>query len=200
MDFDSSLYDSIRIKSKGRKKKEKSQTDRLCAWEGCNKPGTNKAPMGRGQEGKYLYFCLDHVREYNKNYNYFNGMSDEDVKDFQKASITGHRPTWTMGSNNNTTKAKGTAAENGNPFHSFRRRHAANQPDREERHVGILARRAFKRLGLETSASPEQIKEKYKFLVKRLHPDANGGDRGSEDRLREVIQAYNQLKSSGFCS
>ena len=60
-------------------------------------------------------------------------------------------------------------------------------------------RKAFDALGLETDASATDIKAKFKVLVKRHHPDANGGDRSYEDRLREIIQAYNYLKSVGYC-
>jgi DnaJ-class molecular chaperone len=60
-------------------------------------------------------------------------------------------------------------------------------------------RKALHALGLEDTASGPEIKARFKELVKRHHPDANGGDRGSEDKLREIIQAYNYLKSAGFC-
>ena len=68
-----------------------------CGWPGCRAAGTHRAPKGRGRDGEYLFFCLDHVREYNHSYNYFAGMSDDEVAAWQKAAITGHRPTWKMG-------------------------------------------------------------------------------------------------------
>ena len=64
--------------------------------------------------------------------------------------------------------------------------------------VGNAARKAFDALGLEADATTVEIKIRFKALVKRHHPDANGGDRSTEDRLREIIQAYNYLKSIGF--
>ncbi len=64
--------------------------------------------------------------------------------------------------------------------------------------VGNAARKAFEALGLEADATTVEIKSRFKALVKRHHPDANGGDRSTEDRLREIIQAYNYLKSIGF--
>ena len=65
--------------------------------------------------------------------------------------------------------------------------------------VALLERKALNALGLETDANATDIKAKFKVLVKRHHPDANGGDRSCEDRLREIIQAYNYLKSVGYC-
>ena len=59
----------------------------------------HRAPKGRDREGQYFNFCVDHVREYNKSYNYFTGMGDDDVRSYQKDSLTGHRPTWKMGVN-----------------------------------------------------------------------------------------------------
>ena len=76
MDFDSPYFDKIRIKGRGGRKAEKP-TEQKCAMDGCDAPATHRAPMGRQHEGQYIYFCFDHVREYNKSYNYFSGMSDE---------------------------------------------------------------------------------------------------------------------------
>ena len=59
--------------------------------------------------------------------------------------------------------------------------------------------KALHSLGLEEGAGPSEVKSRYKALVKRLHPDANGGSRETEDKLREVIQAYDYLCSSGYC-
>jgi DnaJ-class molecular chaperone len=67
------------------------------------------------------------------------------------------------------------------------------------RKLKTLEAKAMETLGLEMNASGEAIKARYKELVKRHHPDANGGDRGSEDRFRDVLQAYRVLKQAGLC-
>ena len=73
MASNSDLFAKIRIKPRGSKKKEEeTRAANECAWEGCEKPGAHKAPMGRNREGHYLNFCVEHVREYNKNFNYAN--------------------------------------------------------------------------------------------------------------------------------
>ena len=69
----------------------------------------------------------------------------------------------------------------------------------EARTVRNAERKALDVLGLEIEATPVDIKARFKLLVKRHHPDANGGDRSCEDKLRQIIQAYNYLKSVGFC-
>ena len=71
--------------------------------------------------------------------------------------------------------------------------------EREERLVHNAARKAFDALGLDVSAKPEEIKARFKDLAKRHHPDANGGDRSQEERLREIIHAYKYLRQTGYC-
>src|SRR5687767_2668492 len=100
MKLDSTYFDKIRIDSGEPRSKPKPQPrPRLCEMSGCTAAGTHKAPKGRQAEGDYYWFCLDHVREYNKSYNYFSGMNDAAIQAFQKDATIGHRPTWQMGAN-----------------------------------------------------------------------------------------------------
>jgi hypothetical protein len=204
----SPLFDRIRVKP--------DQDRRLraelppCQWPRCESPATHRAPKGRLQASEYWRFCLQHVREYNNSYNFFAGMSDDAVAQYQKEAVTGHRPTWKMGSiggkRASPRRARGgfRAAEweAADPFSMLGETggqggHA--RPASEGRKILNAQRRAFDVLGLEADAKRTDIKARFKMLVKRHHPDANGGDRGSEDTLREIIQAYNYLKSAGFC-
>jgi len=110
MNMKSKYFDCIRVKpDQDRLLREKS-TD--CEWPGCKNPGQHPAPRGRGREGEYFNFCTVHVREYNKSYNYFNGMSDKDVAAFQKANLTGHRPTWGMSTNGRKRAGKNNSGDN----------------------------------------------------------------------------------------
>jgi hypothetical protein len=206
MKFDSPLFDRIRVK---RDRREPStQTVQGCEWAGCDRPGTHRAPKGRGREGEYWRYCLDHVRAYNSNYNYFAGLPDDAVASYQKDAITGHRPTWRMGMN--ASRRAGGASEPASgsgagftwhdPFRFFDGVGPGGHPQPEEgRTIRNAERKAFEELGLEIDAPAVAIKARFKELVKRHHPDAHGGDRSYEDRLRAVIQAYNYLKSVGFC-
>jgi DnaJ-class molecular chaperone len=157
------------------------------------------------RENEYWRFCLEHVREYNHSYNYFAGMSEEAVTKYQKDSITGHRPTWKMGTGNRPGGAEYGPQGAHDPFNMFREfgggGHWRPQSERVEpqRTVRNAERKALHELGLEEGAERGEIKARFKLLVKRHHPDANGGDRASEDKLREIIQAYNYLKSTGAC-
>ncbi|WP_375635299.1 MULTISPECIES: J domain-containing protein [unclassified Bartonella] len=206
MTITSKLFDSIRISSN---KKQKAEPEaQQCQWEGCEKTGSHKAPAGRNHEGQYLYFCIEHVRAYNKNFNYFSGLSNKDIAKFQKDALTGHRPTWPTDLSNGTSKKtaanyakirSGTAAYQNrmrDPFTLFTERHSTNNFSRK---LKPLEAKAFDTLGLQANASAEDIKMKYKELVKKHHPDSNGGNRASEERFRDVLHAYNLLKKSGLC-
>jgi len=212
MKTNSPLFDGIRVKPDKDRKLHAELPG--CQWPSCNAPATHRAPKGRLRANEYWQFCLEHVREYNNSYNFFAGMSDDAVAKYQKEDITGHRPTWKIGSigsagsrraksrrGSGGSRGSGWAADD--PFGLFEAvasgRAAHARPTAEARKILNAQRRALDVLGLEGDAKRADIKSRFKMLVKRHHPDANGGDRGSEDQLREIIQAYNYLKSAGFC-
>src|SRR3984893_16571018 len=210
MSSDSPLFDRIRVKP--------DQDRRLraelpaCQWPRCDAPATHRAPKGRTRENEYWRFCLEHVREYNHSYNFFAGMSDDAIARYQKDAVTGHRPTWKIGMQGGGGRAARGRAQAFEPgfdadgtFEMFRefgarpRGPSTETRSQQGRTIRNAERKAFHTLDLEAGAERAEIKARFKELVKRHHPDANGGDRGSEDKLREIIQAYNYLKSAGFC-
>lgn len=212
MDFNSPLFDKIRIKSAAKQKKVEEAP--ACEHEGCQKPGLHRAPKGRGQEGRFWRFCVDHVREYNNTYNYFNGMSDDAVATYQKDAIIGHRPTWSMGVNPAATASgkpkkpevkrdwgyndpHGILQAEGVTARPSRRAKPSTEPKR--RSHGAVVMKALDTLGLDDTANAVSIKAQYKLLVKRFHPDAHGGDRSYEERLRDIIRAHDTLKAAGLC-
>jgi hypothetical protein len=196
MKFDSPLFDKVRVKPN---KDRRLKTDGpACQWHGCKEKATNRAPKGRNTDNEYWTFCLAHVREYNQSYNFFKGMNDAAVMAYQKDALTGHRPTWKMGTGKRAARPdlRGTGAD---PFGLFGEGLRTEQKQHtEKRQVRNAERKALDRLGLDIGATRHQVKVRFKELVKQFHPDANGGDRSTEDRLVEVIQSYNYLKSVGF--
>ncbi len=209
----SKYFDSIRISAANGTAKAKPAV-RVCQWKGCQATGEHRAPMGRGREGRYYLFCADHIRQYNANYNYFQGMSDGEIQDFQKDALTGHRPTWKSGANAwshgtgdgarsadpGGTGLGGTGPRASDPhgFFSWRAKRVADADEEPQRYIKPLERKSLEALHLPETATKVQIKARFKELVKRHHPDANGGDKRSEDVLREIIQAYNYLKQAGL--
>ena len=205
MDLNSPLFDRIRIKPTCDDTKRTSEP--TCDHPACKAVGAHRAPKGRGNEGQYWRFCIDHVREYNKTYNYFAGMPDDDVMAYQKDAAIGHRPTWDMGVNASRRRKDGGATpgefdyldplgilRSARPAHA---RRAAAEPEKPRRPGPVL--RALETLDLPEAADAASIKAKYKTLVKRFHPDAHGGDRSYEDRLRDIIRAHDTLKAAGLC-
>ena len=209
MKFDSPLFDRIRVKPDLDRRLRAELP--ACDWPGCAEGATHRAPKGRGKEREYWRFCLDHVREYNHSYNFFSGMTDDAVARYQKDALTGHRPTWKMGMLGGKRTGKSSSARffNGgeaaqDPFDMFselgvKPRHGQARQEAERRAVRNAELKALHSLGLAADAERSEIKSRFKELVKRHHPDANGGDRSSEDKLREIIEAYNYLKSAGYC-
>ena len=197
-------FDSIRIKPRAARKEPVQEVKLGCQWPGCSASGTHRAPKGRGQERAYWHFCLDHVREYNQSYNFFSGMSDDAVARYQKDALTGHRPTWKIGANAGGRGSRDAAFDGADdPFAVFgelngrgRWRPGPQRPkDSETRRVFNAERKALEVMGLGAGATLVEVKVRYKELVKQHHPDANGGDRSTEDRLIEIIKAYNYLKT-----
>jgi DnaJ domain len=201
MKFDSPLFDKIRVKP-GDDRRAKAPDAPCCEWKGCKEAGTHRAPKGRDTENQHYRFCINHVREYNASYNYFKGMTADDVSKYQKDSLTGHRPTWKMGTGNAPGGTDFNATDPMNLFREFNggagwRKKA--EPVAPKRTIRNAERKAFEALGLEVSAEAVEIKARFKELVKRHHPDVNGGDRVYEEKLREIITAYNYLKSVKLC-
>lgn len=208
MKLNSKFFDRLRVKP---------DEDRLlrdacpaCDWHGCGEPGLYPAPKGRGHEGEYHRYCLEHVRQYNKSYNYFAGVPDDEVAQHQKDDVIGHRPTWFVGINpwarnraaTNGAKRNGFRFGTDDPFGLFadaKPAHGAAHANAEPaRPIRKAERKCLRQLDLEDTATKAEIKARFKDLVKRHHPDSNGGDRRSEDKLREVIQAYNYLRQAGL--
>ena len=204
MKLDSAYFKKIRIDAG---EPQPAAPPHMCEMRGCSAAGTHRAPKGRNAENEYFWFCLDHVRLYNKSYNYFSGMNDAAVQAFQKDAIIGHRPTWQMGVNAKAGEAQPSGGRSKfgwtrppqDPFRFFGEGFEARRAEPDRRQVHNMEMKSLNILGLDRNATGPEVKARYKLLVKRHHPDANGGDRSLEDRLREIIQAYSYLKSGGFC-
>jgi len=220
MKLNSKYFDSIRVKPARERTAPVADEVPCCQAKGCREPGSFRAPMGRGKDGLYYAFCMEHVRQYNSTYNHFAGMSDVDIEKFQKDAITGHRPTWKTGANawQSGEDERGTepaarkpkmsrferyassfAAKD--PHHIFKEDATGRKPEAEaraSRPLRTVERKALESMHLDLGASRSDIKSRFKELVKLHHPDLNGGDKRSEDKLREIIQAYNYLKQAGL--
>jgi DnaJ-domain-containing protein 1 len=173
---------------------------RPCDAPGCAHEGEYRAPRGRDDLRSYYWFCLDHVREYNAAWNYYAGMSEAEVEAEIRADTTWQRPTWPLGSWH--TEFRSRRRRVNDPYGVFEdeAEAARAQPGGGGAHRPDPARteheKALAVLQLDAEASTATIKTRYKELVKLHHPDANGGDRASEERLKVINQAYSTLMRS----
>jgi len=171
-----------------------------CAWPGCTGEGSFRAPRSRRRADGYHVFCLAHVRDYNAAWDFFAGMTPEQIAAYRHEDVTWHRPTWRLGQSRDGMN--GTRFRDG--LDLFAAAFGADggidgmAPDRGERPLKPGEGVALKVLGLDPRASLNDIKSRYKELAKRYHPDATGGDRRSEDRFKAVNKAYRYLLACGY--
>lgn len=164
-----------------------------CAWPDCNGFGEFKAPKSRDDLRSYHLFCLEHVREYNRRWNYYEGMTSADIERDMRKDYTWDRPSWNFG-----TFRKGPGGGGGfkddfgffNEDGTFKR-----EPEDDCAQFNLEERQAFALMDLKSDATLQELKSRYKVLVKKYHPDANGGDKEAEERFKIISQAYTLLKN-----
>jgi len=192
----------IRVKKPGAAEVEREPAERACDHIGCKLVGAHRAPKGRDREG-FWYFCASHAAEYNKHWNYFEGMSDAELADYRRKEEIGHRPTWTFRSgrlDKFSAAMRGfQAGRRSDPFGMFGNGAATSEPlPKSRRRLTRLQSLALEAMSLEENADSAAIRVRYAELVKRWHPDSNGGDRSAEASLQRVIKAYQTLKAGGL--
>lgn len=165
--------------------------------------GTHPAPVGADAEGLYLLFCPNHVKEYSKGYNFVTKLSDPVTARYQREAASGSRPTWGTRRHHVSDIPLPSSVRSGTAKTINARKNAAQaQASRaafQSRKLKVLETKAFETLGLSPDATPDEIRRRYKERLKMHHPDANQGDRASEDNLRATIDAHKILKLNGFC-
>jgi len=167
-----------------------------CAVPGCRAPGEFKAPLQPANfdgPGSWRFLCLEHVREHNSKYNFFEGMSPDEITEAQSPIAGWDRATRAFAHAGNDPAP--SWSDFADPLEAisgrFRRKHNEGT-SRFSRHE----QRALSILGLGEDADLKAVRSSYSKLVRRFHPDRNGGDRGHEGRLGEVIEAYQTLRKS----
>jgi hypothetical protein len=167
-----------------------------CAVPGCDAPGEFKAPLQPANfdgPGAWRFLCLDHVREHNARYNYFDGMSAEEIQDAQGPLAGWERPSRKFAANGADPPPKWADFADPLDAISTQFRHVR---DRKLSRFSKQEQRALSVLGLGEDADRHAVRQRYSTLVRRYHPDKNGGDRSHEARLSEVIEAYQLLRKS----
>ena len=176
--------------------------ERPCDHPGCRQAGTARAPKSRDMLEEHYWFCQPHAAEYNRSWNFFAGMSDDQVRERQtEESFTGGRPTWSFKAGRGSREAAAAASKGffRDAFGIFGKNQAqANAAEKAayDRGLGKLERGALADLDLDATADAATIRRRYTELLKRTHPDANGGDRSTEHKLQRVIRAFRTLRKA----
>lgn len=158
---------------------------RGCDWPGCASEGEFRAPRARERLTEYFWFCLEHVRDYNASWNYYQGMSEGEIEADIRADTVWRRPSWPF------IKALHRARFTPNPlFDDLGAAAEAARSPEEQRWAGTPEGRALGVLELAPPVTIAEVKARYKVLVKKYHPDANNGAKAAEERFKEINQAY----------
>ena len=164
--------------------------ENICEWSNCKEAGKFKAPTEKDNSKNFIWLCEEHIKLLNKNWDYFDGMSQNEIENFLKSDLTWHRPTQKFGAIDNFFNILWNNALN-DKFKIFK----------EERSIHITNKKlcekdkdAFIIMGLEYNADRETIQKKFKTLVKKFHPDKHSGNKQYEDQLKKITLAYSHLK------
>jgi hypothetical protein len=181
---------------------EAAEDPHACQHPGCSAPGEYRAPRDR-RLTEYLWLCLDHVRDYNKAWNYYAGMREEDIEDEIRRDTCWQRPTWKLGSIGAGGRRWSEHMKDDFGFFAdeeaeVRRGRNGWQRDGQRRRGAAESQedRALRVLDLDAPYSKDDLKSRYKTLVKIHHPDVNHGDPAAEERLKDINEAYKTLLSA----
>jgi len=200
-DFDIRVSSDKKRRTRGRRGMSGAfeTSTRACDHPGCTEAGQYRAPKSPDTLDDYWWFCRDHVREYNLKWNFFSGQTEEEFQKFLDSARMWERPTKPFG--RTTEEGKAWARLGVEDPHEILGDNATRNPGRAAtiqatRRLPPTERRALEILDARDSWTRTEIRKQYKSLVKDLHPDMNGGDRSDEERLQEVVWAWDQIKDS----
>ena len=171
---------------------------RVCDWPGCDAEGEHRAPKSKTHLNEFSFFCLDHIRQFNKSWNYYEGMSETDIEKEIRKDTIGRRPTWPFGARSAAYRFARGQFGDADTFGLFE---DEAEPDAQPGGArqwapGSPEENALVVLDLSEPVTAEDVKARYKKLVKLHHPDANGGDKAAEERFKQINLAYHTIMQS----
>ena len=165
--------------------------ENICEWENCKESGDFKAPIEKDNSKNHRWMCEEHIKLFNKSWNYFDGMNQGEIENFIKSDITWHRPTQKFGSSDNFFNILWNNALN-DKFNFFKQENNINNLNGAKLYE--KDKDALRIMELELNASWPIIQKRFKTLVKKFHPDKNAGNKQFEDKLKKITLAYSHLK------
>jgi hypothetical protein len=163
-----------------------------CEAKGCMSSGHYRAPKsartsGYADTNEWRWFCLEHIRQYNAKWNYYDQMGETEINQEWYSDMSWQRPSWSFGN----SPAKQPVFED--PFGLFAENLKSSTktseytPPSEEMQALAL-------LGLGYPYTQQDLRRKYHIMVKEFHPDLNSGCKESEEKIKQINQAYHLLK------
>ena len=162
----------------------------ICDWDNCEELGSYKAPTEKDNSKKYRLLCLNHIKIFNKKWNYFDDMTDQEVEFFVKSDLTWHKPTKSFGSSENFFNILWNNALE-DKLNIFR---SSSFKEYKKTKLSNTDRDALDIMDLNYDTKWDEIHKQFKTLVKKYHPDKNQGSTKFEDKLKKITLAYSQLK------
>ena len=171
------------------------KSPKICEYEDCNHLGEYKAPKSRINLNEYLFFCLKHVSEYNKSWDFYKGLNVDEIEVSMRKDTVWDRPSWPL---------KGNPSRIIDQLNEFLSNdYSIFEKDKEmkdflenkifDEKLTTIEHKSLKILELKMPLSVDQIKKKYKKLVKIFHPDVNANNKEAENKFKEITEAYKIL-------
>ncbi len=180
---------------------EPGTAQRGCDYPACRGHGEYRAPKSRDRLNEYYWFCLDHVRAYNKAWDYFADMSEAEIDAHIRRAAVWDRPTWSPGKDAFSQvyeEVRRTVFEDFAAFEeeAASRAQAERERERWRQHTPTPELEALACLDLEPPVDFAAVKARYRKLAKKHHPDINGGCKKAEEKLKLINRAYTVLKAA----
>lgn len=180
---------------------EEKPLPRKCEFGQCHHAGEYPAPRDKQNLRNYRWFCLEHIREYNQNWDYYAGLSPDQMENVRRFETVWERPSWPFGNSSRKTQGAFQTAwhdfmetfgifEETDQGSNYKSKH---RPMNYQQHETL---RAMATLGLQPPMGFDAIKMHYKKLVKLYHPDANGGNQESEEKFKTINEAFQTIKKA----
>ncbi|MBT3902992.1 MAG: DnaJ domain-containing protein [Pelagibacteraceae bacterium] len=165
-----------------------------CDSEKCLEGGQYRAPKSRMLLNDYFYFCLNHIKEYNKSWDFYKGMSVDQIENSMRSDTVWDRPSWPL---------KGNYKNVFDEFNEYVDDYIKNDENKlnenyfknklMDESLSLEESQAIKKLELKMPITLEKIKKNYKKLVKIFHPDVNGNNKNAEEKFKQINESYKIL-------
>lgn len=168
-----------------------------CDHPGCEQQAGYRAPRGRDDLRSYYWFCLEHVRAYNANWDYYRGMTPGQIEAHLRADTSWQRPSWKLGNMGSAAKPDFTIDDLQDPLGILRGHGRTGTPPGNRNapvHAPEFLRDSLAKLNIAWPTSLANIKARYRLLARKYHPDTNPDDQKAEEHFKSVGAAYKILR------